>query len=193
MKGFLKIVTKDPYLGQKLRWELCESFDHIEISETADKTADALIYDCRLGAPYPTGEGVFYLTEEEDTALPEEKCLLLPLRLGAAKEALEKRKAPPPLLLLHAERAIRFHDRRIRLTELEFSLLSALWEAGGSFIRREDLREAVWGSEGTDSLLSVYIHYLREKLECGGEKVILSSRKEGYALAEKFAKGAGEC
>ena len=79
------------------------------------------------------------------------------------------------------------------MTEVEYSLLSALAAAKGEFISRTDLRTAVWGTEGTDGLLSVYIHYLREKLEGGGEKVILSSRKAGYALAEKFAKGADEC
>ena len=193
MKGFLKIVTKDLYLGQKLRWELCDSFDRIDVSDNADGIADALIYDCRLDSPIPKGDFVFYLTEENAEALPAERCLFLPLALGAAKAMLEDRKAPPPLLLLQKERAIRFYDQKIRLTEVEFALLSALWDARGAFIRREDLRAAVWGAEGTDSLLNVYIHYLREKLEGGGEKVILSSRKEGYALAEKFAKGDLVC
>ena len=193
MKGFLRIVTGDPYLGQKLRWELCDSFDRIDVSDKADGFADALIYDCRLGDPLPEGDAVLYITDGESDAIPAEKRLSLPLPIGAAKERLSAKTAPPALLLLPAERAIRFYDRKIRLTEVEYSLLSALWEAKGAFIRREDLRAAVWGAEGTDSLLNVYVHYLREKLEGGGEKVILSSRKEGYALAEKFAKGEGEC
>ena len=64
MRGFLKIVTKDPYLGQKLRWELSEYFDRIDISDTAGGKSDAMIFDCRLGAPIPKGETVFYLTED---------------------------------------------------------------------------------------------------------------------------------
>jgi DNA-binding winged helix-turn-helix (wHTH) protein len=193
MRGFLKIVTKDPYLGQKLRWELCEHFDRIDVSDKTEGLADAFIYDCRLGDPIPRGDSFFYITDGENASLPEERSLSLPLPLGEARRMLAEGRAPAPLLLLSDERAIRFYDQTIRLTEVEYSLLSALWEARGAFIRREDLREAVWGAEGTDSALNVYIHYLREKLERGGEKVILSSRKEGYALAEKFAKGEDRC
>ncbi len=193
MRGFLKIITKDPYLGQKLRWELSEHFDRIVISDTVSGGADVLIYDCRLGAPMPKGDAVFYLSEESDASLPAERCLPLPLPLGIAKEKIEEKKAAPPLLLLHEERAIRLYDRQIRLTELEFSLLSVLFEAKGAYIPREALRTAVWGEEGTDGLLNIYIHYLRTKLEQGGEKVILSSRKAGYALAEKFVREESEC
>ena len=193
MKGVLKIVTKDPYLGQKLRLELRESFDRIEIASTCDGHADALIYDCRLGAPLPTGEDVFYIAENRDTAPLQEKCLPLPLPLGLAGKMLKRKKAPRAFLLMEKERALRLYGEVIRLTEVEYSLLSALVAAGGAFISRTELRAAVWGAEGTDGLLSVYIHYLREKLERGGEKVILSSRKSGYALAEKFAKEDGEC
>lgn len=193
MKGFLKIVTKDPYLGQKLRFELCEHFDRIEIAENVDENADALIYDCRLGTPLPQGEAVYYITEDAYFSLPTERCLPLPLPLGLAADLLKDRKAPMPFRLLEKERALRFYSEKIHLTEVEYSLLAALVSAKGEFIRREDLRAAVWGAEGTDSLLNVYIHYLREKLELGGEKVILSSRKAGYAIAKKFVEGEREC
>lgn len=192
MKGFLKIVTKDPYLGQKLRFELGGHFNRMEISENADGHADVFIYDCRMGAPLPQGENIYYVAEDISD-LPEGRCLPLPLPLGCAERLLEGRKAPLPLLLSETERAVHFYAEEIRLTDVEYSLLSALAKAQGEFVSRTDLRAAVWGDEGTDGLLSVYIHYLREKLECGGEKVILSSRKYGYALAEKFAKGEGEC
>ena len=66
-------------------------------------------------------------------------------------------------------------------------------EADGAFISREALKSAVWGAESSEGVLNVYIHYLREKLERDGEKVILSSRKSGYALAEKFKRGSGAC
>ncbi len=193
MKGFLKIVTKDPYLGQKLRLELCESFDRIEIASTCDGHADALIYDCRLGTPIPIGDDVYYIAENAEASLVREKCLPLPLPLGLAEKMLKSKKTPLPFLLLEKERALRLYGEVIRLTEVEYSLLSVLVAAGGAFISRAELRAAVWGAEGTDGLLSVYIHYLREKLERGGEKVILSSRKSGYALAEKFARGKSEC
>lgn len=188
MKGMLKIITKDPYLGQKLRWELSENFDRIEITDSVSGQADVSIYDCRLGAPIPSVPSYYYLTIAADPSLPKERCLPLPLPLGLAKKKIAGSKAAP-LLLLKKERALRFYGEEIRLTEVEFALLSALVHANGKFLSRADLRTTVWGGEGTDGLLNVYIHYLREKLERGGEKVILSSRKEGYALAEKFIKG----
>lgn len=193
MQGFLKIITNDPYLGQKLRWELSEIFDRIEVTDTLDGRADAYVFDCRLDAPIPQGESFYYLTEGTDPAFPVERCLPLPLPLGLAIEKLQGHTAPPPLVLLEKERALRLYGEEIRLTEVEFSLLLALVRARGQFLSREALRAAVWGSEGTDGLLSVYIHYLREKLERGGEKVILSSRKAGYALSEKFAKEDSVC
>ena len=193
MKGFLKIVTSDSYLGQKLRWELCEHFDRIEISEEIGEHADVLIFDCRLRTEIPLSEGVYYITEDEAAPLPPERCLPLPLPIGLAAQRLAGHKTPHPLLLLKERQAVRLYEKEIRLTDVEYSLLSALVTAQGAYISRSDLRTTVWGAEGTDGLLSVYIHYLREKLERGGEKVILSSRKSGYALAEKFAKGECEC
>ena len=194
MRVLLKIITRDPYLGQKLRRELGEDFDHIEIADTATGSADLLLFDCRTDEPRPSGGGVFYLTDSEDPSLPAEQCLPLPLPLGLAKERLRAHGTPPPLSLIGEERAIRFFGEYIRLTEVEFLLLQALFSAQGEFISREELLLAVWGEEGTNSLLNVYIHYLREKLERGGERVILSSRGAGYALAKRFLKGGdGEC
>ena len=40
--------------------------------------------------------------------------------------------------------------------------------------------------------MNVYIHYLREKLEADGEKIILSSRSHGYKIDEKYLT-EGEC
>jgi DNA-binding winged helix-turn-helix (wHTH) protein len=193
MRGFLRIITKDLYLGQKLRWELSEYFERIDISDVLGEKADTIIFDCRLGAPIPKGESVFYLTEDGDIDLPADRCLPLPLPIGFAEKKLQNKESAVPLLLIHEEHSIRLYNQQIRLTELEFSLLSVLFEAKGSYIPRETLRSAVWGEEGTDGLLNIYIHYLRTKLEREGEKVILSSRKSGYALAEKFVKGEREC
>ena len=84
-----------------------------------------------------------------------------------------------------------FGDRQIKLTDGEARLLRALLSGGGEFVSREDLIRDTWGTaEG--GLLNVYIHYLREKLEAGGMRVILSSRKQGYKIDGKFFGGADE-
>ncbi len=187
MNGALKIVTEDVYLGQKLRLELSSLFQSIEITSTASGSADVWLYDTRTHVPEGDAPSVFYLAEEEGD-LPSGRTLPLPLPIGLAAALLGQKKLPS-LLLSGDGRAIRFYGTEIKLTEVEYALLRVLWEANGAFISRERLHEAVWGNEGTEGLLNVYIHYLREKLEKSGEKVILSSRKSGYALAEKFTRG----
>lgn len=86
-------------------------------------------------------------------------------------------------------RHARLDGERIRLTESEYKLLSLLIAGGGEFATREELTLGTFG-EGVDGgSLNVYIHYLREKLERGGEKIILSSRKLGYRIDAKFLGG----
>lgn len=80
----------------------------------------------------------------------------------------------------------------VKLTELEFALLALIVEAGGEAVSRERILEEVWHSEADGGIVNVYIHYLREKLECGGERVIVASRGKGYSLSEKYAKMFGE-
>lgn len=76
-------------------------------------------------------------------------------------------------------------DNEIRFTELERCLFMKLYEAGGEFVSRDELF-SVFAEGSSESMLNVYIHYLREKLERGGVRVIISSRKHGYKIDEKF-------
>lgn len=82
-------------------------------------------------------------------------------------------------------------DEEIKLTELEFLLLSRLLSGGGDFVSREEL-SAVFADAKSASMLNVYIHYLREKLERDGARVILSSRKSGYKIDKKFIDGGAK-
>ena len=191
MNGVLKIVTRDVFLGQKLYRELSSRFSSIEIAEDASGTADLWLFDTRTHKPEADAPHFFYLAADTE-ALPEERTLLLPLPIGLAEKTLGQKKASP-LILSENERALRLYGRQIKLTEVEYALLRAIVEADGAFISREALKSAVWGAEGSEGVLNVYIHYLREKLEREGEKVILSSRKSGYALAEKFKRGSDAC
>ena len=79
-------------------------------------------------------------------------------------------------------------DKEIRLTELEEALFMKLYEARGEFVGRDELF-SVFAEGASQSMLNVYIHYLREKLEIDGEKIIISSRKHGYKISEKFTGG----
>ena len=85
-------------------------------------------------------------------------------------------------------REVTVGEKSITLTEVEYRLFSALISKSG-FISREELSQTVWG-EHESGLLNVYVHYLREKLEADGEKIIISSRREGYKIDEKYERSA---
>ena len=101
---------------------------------------------------------------------------------------LEDSEASAPLTL--GNRCVYLHQREIKLTEVEYSLLAMLYSRGG-FVSREELLRSVWGEGADGSVLNVYVHYLREKLEFLGEKIIISSRGQGYKIDEKFLPGGG--
>ncbi len=67
-----------------------------------------------------------------------------------------------------------------RLTSTEEKLFTLLRNANGAPVPRETLIKSIWGSHGTDGLLNLYIHYLREKLEKDGKRRIFASRGKGY-------------
>jgi two-component system, OmpR family, response regulator MprA len=78
-------------------------------------------------------------------------------------------------------------DRRIDLTATEFKLLELLLIRSGEVLSRETILEKVWGFdfEGESNVLEVYIRYLRNKLESGGEsRLIHTVRGAGYVLRE---------
>lgn len=76
-------------------------------------------------------------------------------------------------------------EKEIRLSELERALFMKLYESRGDFVSRDELF-SVFAEGSSESMLNVYIHYLREKLERDGVRVIISSRKHGYKIDEKF-------
>ena len=104
--------------------------------------------------------------------------------------SLLPRGAEKLVLSMQGERVF-LGEKEIRLTELERALFERLYRARGEFVARERLRESF--AEGvSDGMLNVYIHYLREKLEGDGMRVILSSRKLGYGIDKKFFSGVIE-
>ena len=62
------------------------------------------------------------------------------------------------------------------LTPTEEKLLRLLRDAHGEPVERAVLLREVWGEDGNDRLLNLYIHYLREKLEKDG--LIIKNNKE---------------
>ena len=110
----------------------------------------------------------------------------MPLPIGLAASVMESENKSAPLVLSESERALRLYGKTVKLTEVEYSLLSALVRANGSFISRDALRNAVWGEQSSDGLLNVYIHYLREKLEIdpGKPRYLKVVWGQGYKMEE---------
>ncbi len=172
------VKAKDKYLYQKIKLILGEeSF----CEEGGMTVPDVILTDGDLPKDY-TGRVILMSRSGEGE-----------LKIPFSEEELmnvlyEKKTESRPLTI--GNKCVILHGEKIALTELEHSLLCALSEGGGEFISREELLHKVWGKDAREGILNVYIHYLREKLEVGGEKIIISSRKQGYKISERYA---GKC
>jgi len=77
--------------------------------------------------------------------------------------------------------------RSIALTTTEFKMLLHLARDAGAVIPKAELTRRVWGYdfEGNDNVCEVYVGYLRQKLEAGGEpRLIHTLRGAGYTLRD---------
>ena len=78
-------------------------------------------------------------------------------------------------------------DRRIELTRTEYSLMELFMRHPRQVLTRSQIYERVWDYDfgPLSNSLSVYIGYLRRKLEASGEpRVIQTVRGMGYVLRE---------
>jgi two-component system response regulator MprA len=78
-------------------------------------------------------------------------------------------------------------ERPISLTAKEHELLEHLLRQPRRVFTRDQLLEGVWGidSDAASNVVDVYVGYLRQKLEEGGEPRLLQTvRGVGYALRE---------
>ena len=86
-----------------------------------------------------------------------------------------------------ATRETRRGHRAFDCSPKEFDLLAHLLRHARQVLPRARILEAVWGEDffGDDNVLDVYIGYLRQKTEGGGEpRVIQTVRGVGYVIRE---------
>jgi two-component system response regulator MprA len=91
------------------------------------------------------------------------------------------------LVLNLRTRDVRRGRRRIELTRTEFRLLELFLRNPRQVLTRELIFDRVWGFDfgPTSNTLSVYIGYLRRKIEADGEgRLIHTVRGVGYMLRE---------
>ena len=91
------------------------------------------------------------------------------------------------LQLLPASRQVRRGLRALALTAREYELLLLLMRHRGEVVSREQILSQIWDDQpsSASNVIEVYVRYLRQKLEEGGEgRLIHTVRGEGYCLGE---------
>jgi two-component system response regulator MprA len=85
-------------------------------------------------------------------------------------------------------REVRRDGRDITLTAQEFALLHFFLRHPRQVLSRGQILEAVWGfaADAASNVVDVYVGYLRQKLEQGGEpRLIQTVRAVGYVLRDQ--------
>ncbi len=179
------VMSEDAYFFQKIRLELSGVADVVPYSDGQRNGAYAVICDTDT-VICPNDGSVITASRRggADISLPFERGSLV-RRLFGGTEREERR-----ITADDKDHSVLLFGRRIRLTDVEYALFSALYGRCGEFVSRDELLRTVWGGERDGGVVNVYIHYLREKLETDGEKIIISSRKLGYAIDKKYMGGA---
>jgi two-component system, OmpR family, response regulator MprA len=99
------------------------------------------------------------------------------------------------LILNPSTRLVKRGARPVGLTAREYQLLLLLMERKGTVVSRELILRQVWNddqnsssiSSSTSNVIEVYVRYLRQKLEEGGERRLIHTiRGQGYCLSERL-------
>lgn len=113
-------------------------------------------------------------------------------RIRALLRRAQAERAPvyqfADLTLNTVTREVKRGERRLTLTTKEFDLLELFLRHPGQVLTREIIFDRIWGYDfgGESNVLEVYIRYLRQKLESGGEsRLIHTVRGVGYVLREE--------
>lgn len=92
------------------------------------------------------------------------------------------------LVLDTAAHELRVADRRVELTAKEYELLDLFMRHPLQVLTREVIYDRVWGYDfgGESNIIEVYVRYLRQKIESGGNpRLIQTVRGVGYILREE--------
>ena len=82
-------------------------------------------------------------------------------------------------------------QRFLALTAREYALLQLLLQEAGEVVSRDRILQVVWPDQDSaaSNIIEVYVRYLRQKLELGGERRLIHTvRGQGYCLAESLPK-----
>jgi two-component system, OmpR family, response regulator MprA len=121
---------------------------------------------------------------------PSDLLMRLRLHLGLQQGS----RLPDPqlqvadLTINMAKRQVRRGGRSVPLTAREYQLLLFLVERAGQVLSRESILASIWNDQqgAASNVIEVYVRYLRQKLEAGGERRLIHTvRGQGYCLATR--------
>jgi len=113
--------------------------------------------------------------------------LRLHLKLIHKGQPSRDRLSLADLSVVPSRHEVRRGARRINLTAREYALLVHLLEHRGQVLSREHILQQVWHDQqgAASNVIEVYVRYLRQKLEEGGEKRLIHTvRGQGYCLSD---------
>ena len=180
MKRRICVVTRSPELARKIQLMLPEC-EVTSVDSFTEGNYERVFYDADTCGEC---DGDFIIMSRNSESC--DTSLHLPFRFSefyAALSANPKKNAHLGIDRVNSSAIL--GGERIKLTEVEMRLYERLFDSS-DYVSREELLEYVWHGQSEAGVLNVYIHYLREKLEGRGEKIILSSRKLGYKLNEIY-------
>ena len=105
-------------------------------------------------------------------------------RLGTPQTTLQV----ADLVMNPSRRQVKRGNRIVALTAREYQLLLFLIERAGQVLSRDVILATIWSDQqgAASNVIEVYVRYLRQKLEAGGERRLIHTvRGQGYCLALK--------
>jgi len=182
MAKTITVFTADRFLYQKIRLSAPEGIDTV----LGGDGRDSVIRLWDIDTDFEKHDGALRMSRTDPAA-----DISIPFELDEIPKLVSTGGEDSHLTLSDGDKCAVLHGESIRLTEVEYSLLSAIYKRGGEYALREELLSEVWDGKADAGVINVYIHYLREKLEKRGEKIIISSRKSGYKIDEKYLRRNG--
>ena len=113
-----------------------------------------------------------------------------------ARIRAQLRRTQPHAEILHVNdltmdtstREVKRGERKLELTSKEYDLLELFMRHPRQVLTRDMIYDRIWNYDfgGESNIIEVYVRYLRQKMEAGGEPRLLQTvRGVGYALREE--------
>ncbi len=180
MKKRIGVLTLNDSIYNKIRLLLRKDAEVVRATGTEDCAGLSLLFtDLDISCP---GTPTVRLGNSDGCDIP------LPFRHEEILRTAEDSEDAPLLTLADERRCAVLAGEEIKLTDVEYRLLSELYRAEGDYVHRDVLLSKIWGEGYDPGVVNVYIHYLRQKLERGDRRIILSSRKEGYGIDKRYRR-----